>query len=278
MLSWLAVYNQAVAAVVLEERVTHMQLHDYHGGASLRYMPPECQPVVLYVGHNAHYNLCSPIPTPARRNFVYRCVCVCVFVWVCVCACVFVWGVPRPSLQANRLGLLEGVCRGSEGGRFGFHCGFGAKPRASRRLRLCAVSGCRQHARQVPCARHRAPALTAACSPLPPPPAPPAASVLRLNAQECAPYTEHKGYFDFLRGGAHATKIGARGAPHRNRALRPLSVPAAPRGRAVRLGGWPVLPSPCPPSLPPYPNPPSRDAPADAPARPGRRRGVAALR
>jgi hypothetical protein len=31
MLTWLAVFNKAVAAVVLAEGVTHMQLHDYHG-------------------------------------------------------------------------------------------------------------------------------------------------------------------------------------------------------------------------------------------------------
>lgn len=31
MLTWLAVFNKAVAAVVLAEGVTHVQLHDYHG-------------------------------------------------------------------------------------------------------------------------------------------------------------------------------------------------------------------------------------------------------
>jgi len=31
MLTWLAVFNKAVAAVVMAEGFTHMQLHDYHG-------------------------------------------------------------------------------------------------------------------------------------------------------------------------------------------------------------------------------------------------------
>lgn len=32
MLTWLAVFNKAVAAVVLAEGYQHVQLHDYHGG------------------------------------------------------------------------------------------------------------------------------------------------------------------------------------------------------------------------------------------------------
>jgi hypothetical protein len=131
MLAWLAIFNQAVAAVVVEEEYSHMQvrgrrgggavvallvgiccaflvactarhanarmqtflacmhstnktnnhtntntnpikqLHDYHSGLALRYIAPERQPAVLYVAHNAHYNLTTPIPTPARRNYVY---------------------------------------------------------------------------------------------------------------------------------------------------------------------------------------------------------------
>jgi hypothetical protein len=31
MLTWLAVFNKAVAAVVVAEGYQHMQLHDYHG-------------------------------------------------------------------------------------------------------------------------------------------------------------------------------------------------------------------------------------------------------
>lgn len=71
MLFHIALYNKAVAAVVLQERVTHLQLHDYHGGASLLYMPRERRPAVLYVGHNAHYDLTTPMPTEARRHYVY---------------------------------------------------------------------------------------------------------------------------------------------------------------------------------------------------------------
>lgn len=41
MLAWLAVFNQATAAVVVAEGITHMQLHDYHGGLSLMYIPGE---------------------------------------------------------------------------------------------------------------------------------------------------------------------------------------------------------------------------------------------
>jgi len=70
MLTWLAIFNQATAAVVVQEGVTHMQLHDYHGGLSLMYVPERLRPAVLYVAHNAHYDATFPIPTPARRNKV----------------------------------------------------------------------------------------------------------------------------------------------------------------------------------------------------------------
>ena len=35
MLTWLAVFNKAVAAVVVAEGYTHVQLHDYHGGCTM---------------------------------------------------------------------------------------------------------------------------------------------------------------------------------------------------------------------------------------------------
>lgn len=70
MLTWLAVFNQAIAAVVMRESISHMQLHDYHGGLSLMYMPEPVRPAVLYVAHNAHYDATFPIPTTARRNKV----------------------------------------------------------------------------------------------------------------------------------------------------------------------------------------------------------------
>jgi hypothetical protein len=57
MLTWLAVFNQAIAAVVMRESITHMQLHDYHGGLSLMYLPEAVRPAVLYVAHNAHYDV-----------------------------------------------------------------------------------------------------------------------------------------------------------------------------------------------------------------------------
>jgi hypothetical protein len=72
MLTWLAVFNQAVAAVVIKERLSYMQLHDYHGGLSLMYIPERLRPAVLYVAHNAHYDATFPIPTPARRNKIYE--------------------------------------------------------------------------------------------------------------------------------------------------------------------------------------------------------------
>lgn len=71
MLTWLAVFNQAVAAVVIKERLSYMQLHDYHGGLSLMYIPERLRPAVLYVAHNAHYDATFPIPTAARRNKIY---------------------------------------------------------------------------------------------------------------------------------------------------------------------------------------------------------------
>ncbi|KAF6252281.1 hypothetical protein COO60DRAFT_1644178 [Scenedesmus sp. NREL 46B-D3] len=72
MLTWLAVFNKAVAAVVLAEGVTHMQLHDYHGALSLQYLPGELRPAVVYVAHNAHYDATFPIPTPERKRQVYE--------------------------------------------------------------------------------------------------------------------------------------------------------------------------------------------------------------
>ncbi|WIA20821.1 hypothetical protein OEZ85_005176 [Tetradesmus obliquus] len=72
MLTWLAVFNKAVAAVVLAEGVTHVQLHDYHGALSLQYLPEELRPAVIYVAHNAHYNATFPIPTPERKRQVYE--------------------------------------------------------------------------------------------------------------------------------------------------------------------------------------------------------------
>ncbi|KAF8067137.1 mok12 [Scenedesmus sp. PABB004] len=72
MLTWLAVFNQAVAATIVAEGVTAVQLHDYHGGLSLCYIPQRLQPAVLYVAHNAHYTAAFAIPTPARRNKVYQ--------------------------------------------------------------------------------------------------------------------------------------------------------------------------------------------------------------
>ena len=71
MLTWLAVFNQAVAAVVVQEGFQHLQLHDYHGGLSLMYIPENLRPAVLYVAHNAHYNAAFPIPTSARREQVH---------------------------------------------------------------------------------------------------------------------------------------------------------------------------------------------------------------
>jgi hypothetical protein len=56
-----------VAAVILAEAVTHVQLHDYHGGMCLQYLPENVQPEVLYVAHNAHYNAQFPVPTKDRR-------------------------------------------------------------------------------------------------------------------------------------------------------------------------------------------------------------------
>jgi hypothetical protein len=35
---------------------THHQLHSYHGGLSLMYIPERLRPAVLYVAHNAHYD------------------------------------------------------------------------------------------------------------------------------------------------------------------------------------------------------------------------------
>ncbi|WIA30035.1 hypothetical protein OEZ86_000130 [Tetradesmus obliquus] len=72
MLTWLAVFNKAVAAVVLAEGVTHMQLHDYHGALSLQYLPEELPPAVVYVAHNAHYDATFPISTPKRKRQVYE--------------------------------------------------------------------------------------------------------------------------------------------------------------------------------------------------------------
>ena len=59
--------TQAVAAVILCEGVTHVQLHDYHGGMSLLHLPEQQRPRVLYVAHNAHYNAQFPVPSTARR-------------------------------------------------------------------------------------------------------------------------------------------------------------------------------------------------------------------
>lgn len=105
MLTWLTIFNQAAAAVIvhqvrrrgaplpvvplscthshavatlhcapclpLPQAVKRVQLHDYHGGLSLMYIPERLRPSVLYVAHNAHYDATFPIPTPARRNKVY---------------------------------------------------------------------------------------------------------------------------------------------------------------------------------------------------------------
>lgn len=59
--------TQAVAAVIMCEGITHVQLHDYHGGISLQYLPAELRPAVLYVAHNAHCNATFPVPSDKRR-------------------------------------------------------------------------------------------------------------------------------------------------------------------------------------------------------------------
>lgn len=55
---------------------TLSEVHDqcFHsvpaGALSLMYMPKQLRPAVVYVAHNAHYDACFPIPTPARKHQV----------------------------------------------------------------------------------------------------------------------------------------------------------------------------------------------------------------
>jgi len=58
---------QSVAAVIACEGITHVQLHDYHGGMSLLHLSEAQRPEVLYVAHNAHYNAQFPVPSTTRR-------------------------------------------------------------------------------------------------------------------------------------------------------------------------------------------------------------------
>jgi hypothetical protein len=46
MITWLSVFNQAVAEVVVHWGVRRIQLHDYHGALALQYMPKKIRPQV----------------------------------------------------------------------------------------------------------------------------------------------------------------------------------------------------------------------------------------
>ncbi|KAK9813846.1 hypothetical protein WJX73_001548 [Symbiochloris irregularis] len=70
-LTFFSVYNQSVAKVISAFGFHAVQMHDYHAGASLLYLPIKGRPKILYVAHNSDYNGIWPLGSKHRRQHLY---------------------------------------------------------------------------------------------------------------------------------------------------------------------------------------------------------------